>query len=466
MSPKAAEHLHPHQKSFSSVAKHQPLPDDENPLPKEPVDRVIRPIVRFMHVEAASGVVLLICTIVALVLANSPWGEGFLHFFEIEIGFEIEGVLKMQHSLHHWINDALMTVFFFVVGLEVKRELVVGELRDPRGAVLPVAAALGGMVVPAGIYLALQYGQPGESGWGIPMATDIAFVVGCMAILGRRVPNGLRVMLLSLAIADDIGAIIVIAVGYTEDLQWSWLLAGGVGIGVVSLMARIGVRSFFAYVTAGVFIWIAFHESKVHATLAGVILGLMTPARTYIDQNIFSQLLRRAESVMQGDWESMPHRAEAVSRFRHAVRETISPLEYLEGILHPWTSFVIMPIFALANAGVAIHLEELGSGVGLAVAVGLVVGKPLGILLFSWLAVATRLAKLPEGVNWGLLAGGGCLAGIGFTMALFIAGLAVEGDLLDSAKIGVLAGSLLSAALGMGLLLAFGKKQAAATSRS
>jgi NhaA family Na+:H+ antiporter len=279
-----------------------------------------------------------------------------------------------------------------------------------------------------------------------------------MAVLGRRVPHGLRVMLLSLAIADDIGAILVIAIGYTQGIDWNWLLAGGAGILVVALLARIGVRSFVGYTIVGIFIWLAFHKSGVHATIAGVIIGLMTPARSYLSTGVFRELLERAEDVLQGEWEELPHRAETVQRFQQAVRETISPLEYLEARLHPWTSFVIMPIFALANAGVAIRVSDLGSGIGLAVIAGLVIGKPVGILLFSWLATMTRLSSLPEGVSWGKLAGGSCLAGIGFTMALFIAGLAVEGAMLSSAKIGVLAGSVVSAVLGIALLLWFGAK--------
>jgi NhaA family Na+:H+ antiporter len=443
-------------------------------MPREPVHRVTEPIVRFMHVAAASGVVLLACTVTALVLANSPWGEGFIEFFEIHVGFEIgpfealgfEG-FALDHSLHHWINDGLMTIFFFVVGLEVKRELATGELRVLRSAVLPVAAAIGGMLLPAAIYLALEWGQEGQHGWGIPMATDIAFVVGCMAILGKRVPHGLRVMLLSLAIADDIGAILVIAVGYSSGLQWNWLIAGLGGIVFVLLMARVGVRSLVAYTVVGVFIWLAFHQSGVHATIAGVILGLMTPARSYVSTNVFQQMLRRAENVLQGEWEKMPHRGAAVDRILHAARETISPLEYLEGRLHPWSSFVIMPIFALANAGVVIDVRQLGGGVGLAVALALVIGKPAGIMLFSWLAAAMGLASLPEGVTWRMLLGGACLAGIGFTMSLFIAGLAIgDAALLDSAKIGVLAGSVVSAVLGVGLLLVFGAKPSGEQSRA
>jgi NhaA family Na+:H+ antiporter len=426
------------------------------PLPEEPVDRILAPLARFLHVEAASGIVLLACTVAALILANSPWSDRFLAFWKTTVGFQI-GSFEMRHSLQHWINDGLMAIFFFVIGLEVKRELVIGELRELRRAVLPIAAALGGMLAPAGIYLALQLGRPGQPGWGIPMATDIAFVVGCMALLGPRIPHGLRVMLLSLAIADDIGAILVIAVGYTEAVQGGALLLGLLGIAAIFTVERLGVRSFPAYTLIGILVWLAFHQSGVHATIAGVILGLMTPARSYLSEGRFGEVLHRAGQVFQGGgWKTERRRAEKIRRFQWAARETIPPLEYLEHTLHPWVGFVIMPVFALANAGVPVHLSDLGAPVAMAVAAGLVVGKPAGIVLLSWLAVRLNVGKLPEGVTWRMIVAGGSLAGIGFTMALFIAGLAL-GDplLLDTAKIGVLMGSLLSATIGMALLALF-----------
>jgi NhaA family Na+:H+ antiporter len=422
-------------------------------LPKEPADRILAPLTRFLHVEAASGIVLLACTVAALILANSPWSEGLLAFWKTPVGFEI-GSFGMRHSLQHWINDGLMAIFFFVIGLEVKRELVLGELRELRRAALPIAAAIGGMIAPASIYLALQFGQPGQRGWGIPMATDIAFVVGCMAVLGPRIPHGLRVMLLSLAIADDIGAILVIAIGYTDSLQWGALLPGLVGIAAIFGLGRLGVRSFPVYALIGLGVWLAFHQSGIHATIAGVILGLMTPARSYLSEGLFGEILERAGQVLQGGgWSAERHRAEKVRRFQWAARETIPPLEYLEHALHPWVGFVIMPVFALANAGVPIHLSDLGAPVATAVIAGLVVGKPLGIVLLSWLAVKVNIGKLPQGVTWRMMIAGGCLAGIGFTMALFIAGLALDDALLDTAKIGVLAGSVLSAIVGMLLLV-------------
>ncbi len=431
-------------------------------LPRTPIDRLVEPLTRFLHVEAASGVVLVVCAISALALANSPLADGFLGFWKTKIGFQI-GSFYMVHSLQHWINDGLMVLFFFVIGLEVKRELVLGELRDARRAALPCAAALGGMLVPAGIYLALQGGEASARGWGIPMATDIAFVVGCMAVLGSRVPSILRVMLLSLAIVDDIGAILVIAIGYTDEIHMTALVLGLVGLAAIFGLARWGVRSFDIYAIMGVLVWLAFHESGVHATIAGVLLGLMTPARAYISTGLFGQFLERATEVVQGDeWKTLPHRAEGVRRFQRATREMISPLEYLETTLHPWVGFVIMPVFALANAGVPFELADFGEPVALAVMAGLVIGKPVGIVLFSWLAVRVVLKRLPEGLSWGLLAGAGCLAGIGFTMALFIAGMALTDAFLDAAKVGIIGGSVISAIAGMTLLIVLLPKPSAA----
>src|SRR5262249_31535089 len=405
-------------------------------LPVEPIQFLVSPLVRFLHVQAASGIVLVLATLTALVLANSPAGASYQALWDTPVVLTI-GSFSLNHSVQEWINDGLMVIFFFVIGLEVKRELVLGELREVRRAALPIAAALGGMVAPAGIYLALQHGQPGERGWGIPMATDIAFVVGCMALLGPRVPHGLRVMFLSLAIADDVGSILVIAIGYTAEIHWGALFVGLAVMAAVVVFTRLGVRSSSFYTLLGILVWLAFLKSGVHATIARVLLGLLTPAPTYLRKGTFGQLLEWARQVLEGDWEKEPHRVEKVRRLQWAARETISPLEYLEQTLHPWVGFAIMPIFALANAGVPIQLDALGAPVSVAVMLGLLIGKPVGIVLLSWIAVRAGLAKLPDGVGWKALVGAGCLAGIGFTMALFIASLALTGPLLYTAKIGI-----------------------------
>ncbi|MGI9431999.1 MAG: Na+/H+ antiporter NhaA [Myxococcota bacterium] len=420
-------------------------------LPREPIQRIVGPFERFLHVESAGGVVLLFTAIVALALANSPWSEAFLGFWKTRVAFAI-GDFEMDHSLKHWINDGLMGIFFFVIGLEVKRELVLGELRDLRRAVLPLIAAVGGMVVPAGIYLALQAGEPSARGWGIPMATDIAFVVGILALLGSRIPMALRVMLLSLAIADDIGAILVIAIGYTSDLSFAWLAAGFAAMGVVMLLAYLGVRSIIAYVIVGGFVWLGFHESGVHATIAGVLLGLVTPAHSWIGEGALADLAEDTLAVLRGEGLEGGDRRQALRQVETAARETVSPLERLEAGLHPWVAFLIMPLFALANAGVVLDFADLADPVAHAVAAGLVIGKPLGIVGFSALAVAFGIARLPEGVGWGALTGGAFLAGIGFTMALFIADLALYEDDIDAAKVGILGASVVCGAIGIFLL--------------
>ena len=446
------------------MAKHPKRPQQLPDLPKQRVKVLTEPLARFMRVEAAGGVVLLVCTIAALVLANSPASDAFLRIWKTEIHFEIEGVFKSNYphiTVKHLINDGLMAIFFFVIGLEVKREIVLGELREIRRAALPIAAALGGMIIPAGLYMAciaMQEDQSAMRGWGIPMATDIAFVVGCMALLGPRVPKSLRVMLLSLAIVDDIGAILVIALGYTdpEKLSMTWLFWGFGGLGLCFLLGRMGVRHLFAYIVIGFFVWLAFHESGVHATIAGVLLGLLTPARSWVSEGLFNDIVQRANDVFTGDLPE-EQKIGAALHVKEAAREAVPPLERIEMALHPWVGFFIMPVFALANAGVQINVSALMSPVAIAVMVGLVFGKPLGVMLASWVAVTSGIAKLPDRVSWKAIAGGGMLAGIGFTMALFIAGLAFYGDeykeTLDQAKIGILAGSTVAAILGMGLLM-------------
>jgi Na+:H+ antiporter, NhaA family len=421
-------------------------------LPDEPINRLGDPITRFLHVESASGAILLVFTGAALALANSPLSEDFLAFWRTPVGLRV-GSFEFIHSLRHWINDGLMTIFFFVVGLEVKREISIGELRDVRSAALPLAAALGGMFVPAMIYLYLMWGAAGQSGWGIPMATDIAFVVGCLAVLGSRVPRSLRVLLLSLAIADDVGAILVIAIGYAGELHLWALAGGGVGIGLILFLTRLGVRSYLIYVLIGTGVWFGFHESGVHATIAGVILGLLTPAHPLVGRHLLAQFVDAFGDFLQGEsWQDTQRRHLMLLSVRRAARETIAPLERVETVLHPWVSFVIMPLFAFANAGVPIQISGFSDPVAMAIMAGLCIGKPVGIFLFSWLAVRLGVARLPEGVSWIILLAGGILAGIGFTMSLFIAGLALSGGILQAAKIGILAGSALCAVIGMVLL--------------
>ena len=436
---------------------HRPTGPGHEPR-KAPIDRLTRPISHFLHIEATSGLVLLACTLLALVLANSVWAEPFAELWQTRVGFSF-GSFQLFKPLILWINDGLMCIFFFVIGLEIKREIVFGELQDRRKAALPAAAALGGMIFPAGLYLLLMSGQPGERGWGIPMATDIAFVVGFLALLGPRVPFGLKILLLTLAIVDDIGAVLVIAVAYTTDISVASLGYAAVGFGLVYLFNRIGVRPVPVYVVLGACIWLAFLKSGVHPTVAGVMLGMFTPAHPWFSERSLLVVADGVAQRLRQDRESggneAAHHEEAVAVLTHSARETISPLDRLETMLHPWVAFLIMPVFALANAGVRIDLPEIGNPVSVAVMVGLVLGKPLGIVIFSWLAVRLGLARLPTGVNWKALIGAGCLAGIGFTMSLFIAGLALDGTQLNAGKVGTLIGSTVSAILGMGMLIYF-----------
>jgi Na+:H+ antiporter, NhaA family len=409
-----------------------------------PIERLLRPLARFLHIQSASGIVLMLCTIIALVLANSSWSAQFMAFWEtpVRVGF---GSFMLDKTLGHWINDGLMTLFFFVVGLEIKRELVAGELSELRKAMLPIVAALGGMVVPALVYLALQWGRPTAHGWGIPMATDIAFVVGFLALLGPRVPHGLKVLLLSLAIADDIGATLVIALFLTEEVSTTALALGGAGFLVVLFLRWIGVRWTPAYFVVGSFIWVAFVKSGVHPTVAGVALGLLTPARPWLGDRVpFDAVTDMVGQLgrLAGD-ESAPR------------AELVSVLERLERILHPWVAFLVMPIFALANAGVDIGVGMLFTPVALSVAAGLLIGKPVGIVLFSWASIKAGLCRMPTEMNGKILLGAGCLAGIGFTMSLFIASLALDQEHLSEAKVGILAGSAVSAVMGFVLLLCF-----------
>ena len=430
--------------------------DSTSPLPQAPVERWLAPVTRFLHVEAASGIVLLACTALALGLANSPAAAWFAAIWKTPVSLSIAGFTLAGDVGHLIVNDGLMTIFFFVVGLEVKREIVFGELREPRKALLPVFAALGGVMAPAAIYLALQWGQPGQDGWAIPMATDIAFVVGLLALFGSRVPFGLKIMILSLAIVDDIVAVLIIALVFTETIAWAWLGLAGAAFGLVYGFNLAGVRSIAVYAFIGVFIWLAFLQSGVHPTVAGVLLGLLTPARAWIGRETLADVLKTAWERVSGD-DDEPDRARVdVGATPFAAREAVSPLQRLEDGLHPWVAFVIMPLFALANAGVAVSLPSLGEPIAMAVAAGLVVGKPVGIMLLCAIAVRLGVTSLPDGVTWGMLAGGACLAGIGFTMALFLNALAFPAAEFPAAeaagKIGTLAGSLVSALIGASVL--------------
>lgn len=371
----------------------------------------------FLHRETSAGVVLMACAIIALTAANSPLAEGWSSLWATTITVGV-GAASLSYPAWYWINDALMAVFFFVVGLEIKREIVEGELGDRKARILPVVTALGGALVPVGIFFLMGPGEDARRGWAVPMATDIAFVVGCLAVLGRRVPVSLKIMLLSLAVVDDLMAVAVVALFYTAQINALALGGAAAMLGVVWAMRASGVRAIPAYVVVGSVAWLFTLKSGIHPTVAGVALAFMTPA------------------VAVGD-------------------EHHSPMHRLEHALHPWVAFAIMPLFALANAGVPLGFDTLMEPAALAIGVGLVVGKPVGITLTAWLAVRAGWARLPRGVSWPVVVGAGCLAGIGFTMSLFIAGLGLSGATLDAAKTGVLAGSAVSMAAGFLLLHRF-----------
>ena len=427
--------------------------NDSTGLPPEFADRFTDPFARFLKIEAAAGGMLLIATVTALILSNSAWSTPFLAFWEIPIGLHF-GSLDFTRSLRHWINDGLMTLFFFVVALELKRALVLGELRDLRAAALPFSGALGGMLIPVCVYVLLMWGQPGMHGWGTVMATDTAFVIGCLALLGSRIPPTLRLFFLSLAIFDDVGAIAVVAISYSDALNWVPLSLAVLGLSAVAGFARLGIRSVPFYFLLGGVIWLCFDASGIHATITGVILGLMTPTHGWVSDERLRAVLSRALSHPTGDfWSGDTTERRDLLRAGTALTETLSPVERLEIMLHPWVGFMVMPIFALANAGVEIHGADLGQPVSAAIFAGLAFGKPIGVLTFSWLAVRLGIASRALGLSWRLLAAGSLLTGIGFTMSLFIADLAYDPAVLNAAKIGILAASTVSAAAGLMMLL-------------
>ncbi len=435
---------------------HETWVDSNRVLPK----RFIRPVLQFTQIEAAGGLVLLVAAAVAIIWANSPWYESYYELFDTHISFDLV-VVHVDESLKHFINDGLMAVFFFVVGLEIKRELVVGELNSVKKASLPALAALGGMVVPAAIFIAiiLMSGVEGAThGWGIPMATDIAFSVGVVALLGSRVSVSAKLFLLALAIVDDIGAIAVIAIFYTDELSLLQLVYGIIGLAGIYVARRAGISSLLFYVPVALAVWYFFLESGVHATIAGVALGLLTPVKSKYSNEEFRE---KAVAVLDR-WNTNRASPDSEARLDQDALElaavakaSVSPLDRLEHALHPWSSFVIVPLFALANAGVRFVgsdtslVEQVFSPVALAVAAGLLIGKPVGITLATWIGLKLNLGELPRRTTMKTIAGLGALAGIGFTVSLFVTELAFKEPLLaDEAKIGIFVGSGLAGLIG------------------
>jgi Na+:H+ antiporter, NhaA family len=426
-----------------------------------PLARILGPMQEFIHQSQSGGIVLLGMAVVALLIANSPFSAAYVTVLDTHIGITV-GSLVLEESVLHWVNDGLMAIFFFLVGLEIKREVLVGELANLRAATLPIVAAVGGVIVPAAIYFTLNAGGSGARGWGVPMATDIAFALGCLALLGSRIPFGLKIFLTAVAIVDDLIAVLVIAVFYTSELQLIVLGAGLAVLVILALANSFGFRSPLIYASLGILVWLAFLNSGVHATIAGVLVALTVPARSRIDAHTF---LKRARQTLQqfdeNEGEDTQARTtetqqSAIIELEEVCEQAQAPLQKMEHSLHGWVGFVIMPVFALANAGVVLSADSLGSDslpVLLGIVLGLTLGKPIGIVGVSWLAVRAGVAELPQGVTWRHMLGTGVLAGMGFTMSLFIAALAFsDPDTLATAKLAILLASLLAGVAGLLLL--------------
>jgi NhaA family Na+:H+ antiporter len=417
------------------------------------VQRILSPVERFLAIEAASGAVLMIAAVAAIVWANSPWNALYSHLWNTPFGFKFANFV-FERDLRFWLNDGLMTVFFFVVGLEIRREIHSGELSEIRRALLPLAAALGGMLVPAVIFLGLNAGRPSATGWAVPMATDIAFAVGALALLGKRVSPAIRILLLALAVIDDVGAIVVIALFYSANINAVGFAVLGLGILATIVMQLFGVRSTLAYFVPGIVIWAGTYLAGIHPTLAGVLIAFMTPVTAWYGADEF---LNQTEAGVRSlrtdgipdDRDLLPH----LDTLKTANREAVSPVERLQHSMHGWVAFGIMPLFALANAGVPLgQISFTGDAkwVFWGVAVGLTLGKPIGIVMVSWLTARCGLTALPNGVRWSHITVVGIVGGIGFTMALYIAQLAFPpGVELETAKFAILCGSVLAGILSL-----------------
>ncbi|EOG3622675.1 Na+/H+ antiporter NhaA [Pseudomonas putida] len=433
------------------------MPQKELPRAQELAERAFANFERFLHIEAVSGIVLLVAALAALVWANSPAAESYEHLWHTPLTLGIGSLIYAQ-PLHFWINDGLMTIFFLVVGMEIRREIHEGALASVRQAALPMAAAIGGVAVPALIYLGFGHAPQEQQGWAVPTATDIAFAVGVLALLGKSIPSNVRVFLLALAIIDDIIAVLIIALFYSDGLDYSGFAVAAAGLLLVMGLQKIGVGSAWAYILPGAITWLGMLMTGAHPTLAGVVLGLMTPVTAMPMRERPLDAVTRFTSELLGNAKAPEKDAsdlmDPLKRLRSAQRELVPPVVRIQGLLHPWVAFGIMPLFALANAGVSLSGADLSSEtsrwVMMAVAAALVAGKPLGIVSVSWLMVRLGWCALPAEVNWRGIMLIGLLAGIGFTMSIFIANLAfVDPAALGAAKLGVLSASVIAAALGL-----------------
>ncbi|MDX1795510.1 MAG: Na+/H+ antiporter NhaA [Hydrogenovibrio sp.] len=421
-------------------------------------NRLATPFERFLHQQTTTGLVLMMMTVVALILANTPFSEAYAHFFHTHIVIGI-GDFKIDHSIHHWINDGLMALFFFVIGLEIKREILVGELADIKNAILPIVAALGGVIVPAVIYYQINVGLPGENGWGIPMATDIAFAISALVLLGRRVPVALVTFLVALAIVDDLMAVGVIAIFYTEQIHMIPLLLAFAFFLVLIVFNRFGIHRPVPYFIIGGLMWVAMLESGVHATIAGILTAMAIPAKPSFDPKVFDKQITNLSDKFrsyrfQEDFQLHENQKSILHEMTKTVHSVQSPLNRLEHDFHLPVSLIVIPLFALANAGISIDFSQIEhmifEPVTLGVILGLVAGKVIGIAGVSFLAIKLGIARLPSQSTMMQLLGVSFLGGIGFTMSIFIANLAwpVDPQLLLQAKIGILAASLFAGLIG------------------
>ena len=425
--------------------------------------KIFLPAMQFMRQEKSGGIVLAVAVVIALALANSPWHENFAHFFEHHLGFVVDSTPYFNFSIAHWINDGLMSLFFFVVGLELKREFIGGELRDIRKVVLPVGAAIMGMLVPAGIFLALNFGTEVSGGWGIPMATDIAFALALVYMLGDRVPLSAKVFLTTLAIVDDLGSVIVIALFYTSNISVSSIAVGVAFLLIMFIANKMGVKSVLFYGMLGVCgVWTAFLMSGIHATIAAVLAAFMIPADSKIPEATFIARMRRQlrlfEKADSNDVRTLEHeQVEIIAQVKSEAINALPPLQRLEHGMHPFVSFVIMPIFALANAGVNFVEMDMASifsnNVALGVMLGLLLGKPIGVVASVWILVKLGIGKRSASMKWRRFIGLGFLASIGFTMSMFVTSLAFTDPALHvQAKVGIFAASILGGVIGYRLL--------------
>jgi NhaA family Na+:H+ antiporter len=416
------------------------------------IGRILAPVERILAIEAASGIVLLVAAIAGLVLANSPWSTAYSNLWRISIGPRFGGI-AFERDLHFWINEGLMTLFFFVVGLEIHREIHSGELGEPRRAALPLAAAMGGMLAPAVIFFALNFGRASLVGWAIPMATDIAFAVGVLALLGKRVSPTLRILVLALALVDDIGAIVVIALFYSTELGGLGFAILALGILTTYLMQYLNIRSPFAYIAPGLIIWAGAYTAGIHPTLAGVIAGFLTPVKPWYGAKEFRDQTDKCVRPIRSNNVDGNLERPVPDTPKAANRALMSPSDRLLYTLHGWVAFGIMPLFAFANAGVPLGRIDFGGDARwlfYGVLLGLTIGKPVGIVTVSWLAARFGLVEVPKEIRWSHVGVVGIVGGIGFTMSLFIAQLAFpEGEFLETSKLAILSGSLLAGILSM-----------------